>query len=192
MRDPVSIFDMLLVLASFKAVQNGLLTQQRVNRSNTGHSGFHLWTCSKERVPSYCLRPPSFATAALLPRDHVALNTVRLETEKERWGWNGGSKAGRRYRYFFSWRFGSLGGRLCIRGQNEESFLLYVSAFLSWKLPVFRDIKKRAFIRALRNIHNGDFANMVSDLTAKETLGASPTRNLIRPLINPSLLETVS
>ena len=84
MRDPVSIFDMLLVLASFKAAQNGLLTQQRVNRSNTGHSGFHLWPRSKERVPSYGVHPPRFATTALLPRDHVALNTARLE-------WNGGT-----------------------------------------------------------------------------------------------------
>ena len=84
MRDPVSIFDMLLVLASFKAVQNGLLTQQRVNRSNTGHSGFHLWPRSKERVPSYGVHPPRFATTALLPRDHVALNTARLERKRER------------------------------------------------------------------------------------------------------------
>ena len=52
--------------------------------------------------------------------------------------------------------------------------------------------RKGEFIRALRNIHNGDFANMVSDLTAKETLGGSPTRNLTRSLVNPSLLEAVS
>ena len=83
MPDPISIFDVLLVLASSKAAQNGRLTQQRVNRLNTGHSGFHLWPCSKQRVPSYGVRPPRFATAALLPRDHVALNTARLDRERE-------------------------------------------------------------------------------------------------------------
>ena len=71
-------------LASFEAAQNGHLTQQRVNRSNTSHSGFHLWPRLKERVPSYGVHPPRFATTALLPLDHLALNTARLERERER------------------------------------------------------------------------------------------------------------
>ena len=56
---------------------------------------------------------------------------------------------------------------MCIKGQNEDSVLPKVSTFLPLKLPAFNDVKKRGFILALRNIQNGDFANMVSDLTQK-------------------------
>ena len=35
-------------------------------------------------MPSYGVHPPRFATTALLPRNHVALNTARLERERER------------------------------------------------------------------------------------------------------------
>ena len=55
----------------------------------------------------------------------------------------GGTKAGCRDRCFFSWRFGNLGGSLCIRGQNEKSFLPKVTTFLPWKLVAFGDVKKR-------------------------------------------------
>ena len=57
---------------------------------------------------------------------------------------------------------------------------------------MFGDIKEREFVCAVHNILNGNIANMVSDLTVKETLRASPTRNLTRPLVNPGLLEVVS
>ena len=35
-------------------------------------------------MPSYGVHPPRFATTALLPLDHLALNTARLERERER------------------------------------------------------------------------------------------------------------
>ena len=57
---------------------------------------------------------------------------------------------------------------------------------------MFGDIKEREFIHALHNVLNGDIANMVNDLTVKETLRGSPTRNLTRPLVNPGLLDAVS
>ena len=84
--DPIPVFDALVVLASSQAVQNGLLTQQRVNRSGTGLRGFHLWPHSKERVP-YDMQPPCFATTALLPWEHVAQNTACLERDREGVKW---------------------------------------------------------------------------------------------------------
>ena len=73
-----------MVLASYQAVQKGLLTQQKVNRSDTGYHAFHLRPCSKERLPSYVVYPPCFATTALLLQEHAALNTALLESERER------------------------------------------------------------------------------------------------------------
>ena len=63
----------------------------------------------------------------------------------------GGMKAGCRERYFFSWRFGSLGGSLCFRGQNEQSLLPKVPTFSPWKLPAIGDVEKREFNRGLHN-----------------------------------------
>ena len=64
---------------------------------------------------------------------------------------NGGTKVGCRDLCFFSWRFSSLDGSLCIRGQNKESFLPKDPTFLPWKLPVLGDVKKKKFIRRLHN-----------------------------------------
>ena len=71
----------------------------------------------------------------------------------------GGTKRGCRNQCFFSWKLGSLGRSLCIRGQNEKTkktknkktFLPKVPPFLPWKLPAFCDVRKREFIRALHN-----------------------------------------
>ena len=52
--------------------------------------------------------------------------------------------------------FGSLGKSLCIKGQNEKSFLPKIPTFLQWKLPEFGDIKKREFFRALHNSKPAD------------------------------------
>ena len=40
--------------------------------------------CSKERVPSFGMRPPCVAITALLPREHETLNIARWDRERER------------------------------------------------------------------------------------------------------------
>ena len=71
-----------------------------------------------------------FGCALFNMRDPIPIFDALVVLESSQYG---GTKAGCGDRCFFSWRFGSLGGSLCIRGQNEESFyILLMKATSVW------------------------------------------------------------